>query len=131
MTENTVTTFDGRPIPVYEPESGMPAHVTDFGSYRDNLDDVLAVYDDDKYEFFMTPVSSEKFPEIKERWDESCKELIATAEGLIRMYGISNEDRAYALRLMNYATRDCDRRKRCFRVESGAILAGKKGVAGD
>ena len=95
-----------------DPKPGVPAHVTDFGTVSDNLTDALRVYEGDKGEFFATSIDDPKLIEVCRRWNQSMKELIQCAEGCIRITDAGDEARRKALELMDYATKDCDRRKK-------------------
>jgi hypothetical protein len=50
------------------------------------------------------------------------KELIQCAEGCIRLTEANNEDRIKALELLDYATKDCDRRKKTMKLYAEWVL---------
>ena len=107
-----VKTFSGEVIPVFQPEDGQPTHVTVHGTAQDNLNDILALYEEDKKEFFRTPVADRKILEVRARWAQSAKELIQCAEGMIKMFGATFKDQNRALDLIDYANKDADMRKK-------------------
>ena len=111
MRGETVTNFKGEALQVYQPEAGQPAHCTGFGSLIDNLNDMLDIYEQDKREFYSTPVTDDRIVDVCRRWNQSMKELIATAEGFIRLIGVTEEEKETALDMMDYAAKDSIRRK--------------------
>lgn len=119
----SVKYFSGETVKMADPKPGVPAHVTDFGTVFDNVADALSIYEKDKAEFFATPVDDPKIIHVCRRWNQSMKELIQCAEGCIRITDAADEDRRKALELMDYATKDCDRRKKTMQRYAEWVLS--------
>lgn len=126
MSAAAVTNFKGEALQVYQPEDGRPAHCTGYGSVADNLHDMLDLYEKDKQEFFLTPVTDEKIVDVCRRWNQSMKELVSCAEGFIRLIGVTAEEKNHALEIMDYAAKDSIRRKDTMKKYIEHILGGEK-----
>ena len=111
MSAEILTNFKGEALQVYQPEEGQPAHCIEYGTVADNLEDMLDLYEKDKAEFFLTPVTDHKIAEVCVRWNRSMKDLISCAEGFIRLIGVTEEEKKHALDIMDYASKDSVRRK--------------------
>ncbi len=126
MSAAAVTNFKGEALQVYQPEDGRPAHCTGYGSVADNLHDMLDLYEKDKQEFFLTPVTDEKIVDVCRRWNQSMKELVSCAEGFIRLIGVTAEEKNHALEIMDYAAKDSIRRKDTMKKYIEHLLGGEK-----
>ena len=92
MSAEILTNFKGEELQVYQPEEGQPAHCIEYGEVIDNLEDMLDLYEKDKVEFFLTPVTDSRIADVCVRWNRSMKELISCAEGFIRLIGVTEEE---------------------------------------
>ena len=105
------------------PGDGMPAHVLETGSLRDNLDDIVELYDHDMNEFTKAPMEETAIIGICTRCEESMKELIGNAEGLIRMEGVDDDLKQYCIQVMQRAYKEADMRKKSMRVRMNFLLS--------
>lgn len=103
--------INGDIIQVLEPDDTDLNYAVSYGTHRDNLEDARAIYLADKQNFFLTGVADRAIEKANKKWDESGKQLYASAMALFRMYGASDEDKQYAMKLMDIATKDADLRK--------------------
>ena len=93
MSGNDLKNINGDRIRVCTPEDGVPAHVTQFGTPRDNIADARDFYLKDKERFFKTSLADRAIEKCYREWTDSAKELFHCAIGLFRMYGATDDDR--------------------------------------
>ena len=109
---NEIKNFKGKVITVFTAEDEESAHITVHGTCRDNLNDILDIYEKDKEEFFNTALEDSKILDIWVRWSQSAKELVQCAMGMVRMFRATQKDINWALDIMDYASKDADLRKK-------------------
>ena len=96
MSGNDLKNINGDRIRVCTPEDGIPAHVTKFGNYRDNIEDAREVYLKDKERFFQIGLADRKIEMCSRDWADSAKVLFRCAIGLFRTVGATDDDRKYS-----------------------------------
>ena len=122
MSGNDLKNINGDRIRVCTPEDGIPAHVTKFGTYRDNIEDAREVYLKDKERFFQIGLADRKIEMCNRDWADSAKVLFRCAIGLFRTVGATDDDRKYSQKIMDMVTKDSDLRKKNMKIHCDLIL---------
>ena len=111
MVQMVDMNINGDIIKVAASDDTGPDYAVSYGTHRDNLEDARAIYLADKQEFFLTGVADRAIERANKKWDESGRQLYASAMALFRLVGATDEDKQYAMKLMDIATKDADLRK--------------------
>ena len=122
MGETVEKNINGDVIRVQTPEDGEFAHITRFGSCRDNVEAALKIYLADKQAFFLTKIEDRAIETINKNWAESSKELCRVAMGFFRMHNASEEDKAYVNGILDKITKDNDLRKQNMQLHCDFLL---------
>lgn len=122
MGETVEKNINGDVIRVQTPEDGELAHVTRFGTCRDNVEAAMKIYLADKQAFFLTKIEDRAIEGLNKNWAESSKELCRVAMGFFRMHNASEEDKEYVNGILDKITKDNDLRKQNMQLHCDFLL---------
>ena len=114
--------INGDRIQVQTPDADELAHITRFGTCRDNVEAALKIYLADKQAFFITKIEDRAIEGLNKNWAESSKELCRVAMGFFRMHNASEEDKEYVNGILDKITKDNDLRKQNMQQHCDFLL---------
>ncbi len=130
MNERIKQIIAGTPAGVFQPEAGAPAHVTDFDTFIERLNEAEADYEDARAEYFMTDPGSEAIMAAAERTETAARELISRALTLFNMYSQTCENKDKALKILDRMTKESSIRERtCCQYYRRMRAAGSENTA--